>query len=97
MLLFPLFALTTLETCFIHNKASNGKIKTDGELLTWVRSYGISGWNPVWTATRIACNFAMRIRFGKQAWLGVFETYYQEGHPLRDKARKLWEQDKLWL
>ena len=97
MVLFPVFALMTIETCVFHNKASNGKIKTDGELLTWVRDYGISGWNIVWTMTRITCNLAIRVRFGKKAWLGVFEEYYPQDHPNTILARKLWEKDELWL
>jgi len=81
---------------WFHNKATNGKIKTDGEIISFVMSWVLPKNNIFWKLTRLICNWKIKKRFDFGI-LGLFVERYSLDHPNVTLAKEASEHNKLEL
>ena len=82
-LLMPLFCLMTIQIFLSTYKVRNGIkiIKTDGQLLTLVRNYGLNGKSKLFNWTFKLCEWISRRKFNG-GYKGIFKMYFPfNNHP----------------
>ena len=98
-LFLPLLGLLLIQGCYSLYKVRNGQkiLKTDGQLLTFVRVYFTKDKSWGMKAIGWCCHKMLEWRWGKDYFKQIFETYFKDPeHPIRILMEEVVKKDIKW-